>query len=178
MADGHKHSEEPCNLILQEDNATLLKEARVSSKEIVPTYLPTYLPTKSHYVTSQKNVTLLPQRGPATQLRSMLRYPIIRSSLYCNADAGDAVLMLKKANISQRNLSVTRKEHDATRLSASLSTHGQPQIFQGVNDGRYRPVVMSCETSCRRGRRDGVGACMSDLCNMVKQPGMYKYHPR
>ena len=66
MADGHKHSEEPCNLILQEDNATLLKEARVSSKEIVPTYLPTYLPTKSHYVTSQKKVTLLPQRGPAT----------------------------------------------------------------------------------------------------------------
>ena len=108
---------------------------------------------------------------------SILQYQTIRSSLYRNADATDAVLMLKKADISQRNLSFTRKEHDAIRLSASLHTHGQPQIFQGVNDGRYRPDVMSCVTSCRRGRRDGVGACMSDVCNIVKQSGKYKYHP-
>lgn len=127
MADGEKHFEEPCNLILQDDNTTLQKEARDSSKQMVPTSPP------NHTMSQPKIPSHCYHRD--AQLRSILHYRITQPSFYRNTDAADTVLMLKKANISQRNLSVMRKEHDAIRLSASLPTHGQPQIFQGVNEG-------------------------------------------
>jgi len=43
MADGDQHFEEPCKLILQDDNATLQKEARGSSKQMVPTSPPNHI---------------------------------------------------------------------------------------------------------------------------------------
>jgi hypothetical protein len=63
MADGHQHFEGPYNLIRQDDMATLLKEARVSSKEIVPTYQTTlyHIPKESNIatITRTRNVAVV-----------------------------------------------------------------------------------------------------------------------